>query len=71
MTARESYSFVESAKLLGVSRWTIGRLVHAGKLAAFHVGGASRIHLSELRRYKREKAFEITRPGAGADGSRR
>ena len=53
---RESVSFSEAAHLLGVSRSTIYRLVRVGKLEAFRFRRCVRIHLGELRRYKRLRA---------------
>lgn len=53
---RESVSITDACALLGVSRWTIWRLVREGKLEVFSVRGCKRIHLSELRRLKRARA---------------
>lgn len=66
MTSRESFSQIEASRILGVSRWTIYRLVREGKIAAFHVGGCTRIHLGELKRYKRDQMIAA---GEGAERS--
>jgi excisionase family DNA binding protein len=68
MTAHpESFNLIQSARLLGVSKWTIYRLIKHGKLAAFTIDGRTekrgkrflRIHLSELRRYKRDQMLAV------------
>ena len=67
MSNQESFSVIAAARLLGVSRWTVGRLVRTGKLTAFRVAGCTRIHLGELKRYKLAQTIAAD----GADGSRR
>lgn len=51
--SQEAVTMTEAAELLSVSRWTIWRLIRAGKLEAFRVGRCKRIHLSAIRRFER------------------
>lgn len=66
-TRSESKSILEAAIILGVSRQTVWRLLRDRQLEFFTVRGRKKIHLSELRRFKREhttkRAFQNVSEG--------
>ena len=59
---RELLTPTETRQLLRVSRWTLWRLVRAGELAFYRVGGRKRFHVSEIRRLKNQA--NSVHPGA-------
>lgn len=44
-------SIAEAAKMLGVSRWTMYRMLDDGRLRALRIGGVQKIRRSEIEAY--------------------
>ena len=49
----------EVLEQLQISRWTLWRLVRAGKLTPYLVGDRKRFHVKEIRKLKQSKAVQL------------
>ncbi len=48
----------QAARVLGISRHTLYKLIHKGELRCIHIGRASRVSVADLRRWLQAREQE-------------